>query len=407
MIPATGRGGGFHSRRTVLKATGAGAVGVAGSPLLSGTVRARAHDGMVVFTYDDSPVEDYTKTYAVHGEYGVPGCVAACPGLMATGASRYLSPEQLLEMHGEGWDVLSHTLEHRCVGEIPLTRDVAAGDTRVYVRSDLHGQFEGDPLTIFTGDARTTATVVDGGVAGGDPYLVLEDGVDRPFAATDEPRVRYTEPFLRHIFEESRAQLESWGATVTGFVYPYGRYDGLAETLVPEYYGAVPNSRTGRGGFNPHADINPLGLVRTYIEEDAMSEERLAEFMNGVATRSALGIVGGHSQYSTLTESRLRLAIELAQESNLKIVTLREALDELGVLSAPSRPPTAEPPASEPSTPNPIRGRRPALRPQPTGSPSPSPQPASGSSEGSPGLFSRFRAFLRSLFSSLRSALRF
>ncbi|MFU8868617.1 MAG: polysaccharide deacetylase, partial [Natronococcus sp.] len=51
-------------------------------------------EGMVVFTYDDSPIEDYTLTYEVHREYDVPGCVAACPGLMEEGDAS-LEPGQL------------------------------------------------------------------------------------------------------------------------------------------------------------------------------------------------------------------------------------------------------------------------------------------------------------------------
>ncbi|WP_449289503.1 polysaccharide deacetylase family protein [Natronococcus jeotgali] len=65
-------------------------------------------EGMLVFTYDDSPLEDYTLAYEVHQEYGAPGCTAACPGLMEE-RDAYLDPAQLREMQDDGWGVLSHT----------------------------------------------------------------------------------------------------------------------------------------------------------------------------------------------------------------------------------------------------------------------------------------------------------
>lgn len=389
------------TRRTFMKTTGAGAIAAAsGSVLSAGTAAAQdEYAGMVVFTYDDSPTEDYRKTYPIHDEYDAPACVAACPGLM-DGSRDFLLPGQLKEMHESGWEVMSHTLEHRNLGEVPITRDVEPGDTEVYVQSNVNGRYAGDPLLLSDGSTEVTATVAGRDSDGDDQYLIVEEPIDTALSSDANAWVRYTEEFTGYVLEEAKAQLEEWGATVTGFVYPYGRYDGLVERLVPEYYEAVPNARTARGGLNPVYRPDPLRLRRAYFEEGAMTEEELAAFMETVANEPDFGILGGHSHYDGLTEERIGLAIELARENDLKIVTLQEALKELGVLELEdgseddSRSGSTDG-ASEESPGGSTGGS--ASDDAPTETPSEEPDPDPGT-EPQPSLWERILSFVRGLF---------
>ncbi len=288
------------------------------------SVRDRVADaeGMLVFTYDDSPVEDYTLTYDVHREYDVPGCVAACPGLMEEGDA-YLEPDQLREMQADGWDVMSHTYHHRSLGRIELTEPARAGDDRLYVEANRHGAIEDDPLVIFDDESETTATVASRGSDSVGEYVDLAE----PLAEPVDPSgyVRYPEAFIEALLERTDDRLESWGLDVTGFVYTYGRYHGVAEDLVRDHHDAVANHRYG-GGHNDLEGLDPTTMRRMYVETDKAGEDDVDAFMRTAADEDVLAIVGGHSQFDTLTEDRIRYTIEAALENDLEIVTMAEAL---------------------------------------------------------------------------------
>ncbi|NKE36577.1 polysaccharide deacetylase family protein [Natronococcus sp. JC468] len=280
---------------------------------------------MVVFTYDDSPLEDYTLTYEVHREYGVPGCTAACPGYMEE-RDTSLDPGQLREMQDDGWGVLSHTYRHRALGHIELTEPAREGDDRLYVQANRHGAIADDPLVVFDEGTETTATVAGRGSDSVGQYVELAE----PIAETvgQSGYVRYPGSFMREILEKTDARLESWGLEVTGFVYPYGRYDGLAEEIVRDHYDAVANHRYG-GGHNDLEGLDPTAMRRMYVETDKATEDDVDAFMRTAADEEVLAIVGGHSQYDTLTEDRIRYTIEAALERDLAIVTMGEALTVL------------------------------------------------------------------------------
>lgn len=330
-------------RRSFLRTTAGAAV--AGSALLSGSASAQTDAdepaGYLVITYDDGPIEDYELTFQVHQEYDVPGCVAACPGLMESDdADDWLHPDQLREMYDAGWEVMSHTVDHRAVGEVPLAGDVEEGDVEIPVESTLHGRFEGDPLALFDDEGTETEAIVTGrGGSGDGQYLELEEPIDVALAAANGARVRYSDEFTREILADSQAQLEEivGEGQVTGFVYPYERHDGLAEELVPEYYEVTPRAHRGNGLNPTYAGVDPFTLSRNYYEEDRMSEAEIAEFLDQVANEPDFGILGAHSHYDTVTEERIATTIEMALERDIEIVTLQEALDTFGIVEAPER----------------------------------------------------------------------
>ncbi|AGB38475.1 polysaccharide deacetylase family protein [Natronococcus occultus] len=318
-------------RRNVLAMAATGAVGGIATSY-GGVRRTDDHnailgsEGLVVFTYDDSPIEDYTLTYQVHQEYDVPGCVAACPGWMEDDTD-FLDPDQLAEMDEDGWGVLSHTYRHRALGYVNLNQTAAEGDERVYVDVHRHGDIAEDPLAIFDEENRVSATVAGQGTDSGGDYIELEEPLDGTVDSSGV--VRHPAAFIRDRLEKTDERLESWGFDVTGFVYPYGRYHGVAEEIVREHYGAVANHRYG-GGHNELPGQDPTAMRRRYIETDRADEDEIDAFMQTAAAEDVLAIVGGHSQYDTLTEDRIRYTIEAALERDLAIVTIEEALEALG-----------------------------------------------------------------------------
>ncbi|AGB36247.1 polysaccharide deacetylase family protein [Natronococcus occultus] len=281
--------------------------------------------GMVVFTYDDSPIEDYTLAYEVHSEYDVPGCTAACPGYMKR-RDDYLDPDQLREMQADGWGVMSHTYRHRSLGRIGLAGPAHAGDDRLSVEANRHGAIEGDPLVVFDDEGETAATVAGRGSDSSGQYVELEAPLSED--VDESGYVRHPESFIRDVLRKTDAQLEAWGLDVTGFVYPYGRYHGVAEEVVRDRYEAVANHRYG-GGHNELEGLDPTAMRRRYVETDRATEDDVDAFMETAADEDVLAIVGAHTQYDTLTEQRVRYTIESALEHDLAIVTMEEALAEL------------------------------------------------------------------------------
>lgn len=327
-------------RRSFLRSIASGAV-AAGSALLPGSTLAQANTddksvNYLVITYDDGPIEDYELTFPVHQDYDVPGCVAACPGRLDSDDS--LNRDQLRAMYDAGWEVMSHTIDHRAIGEVQLTGDVAEGDTEIAVQSNVHGQYEGDPLALFDDNNETEATVVDRGESGDEQYLRLKEPIDVALSAANGGHVRYTRAFTREILSESKAQLEEIVGEdqVTGFVYPYERHDGLAAEVVPEYYEATPRAFMGNG-LNATRESDPFSISREYYEEDRMDEDEIARFLDRVVTEPVFGILASHSQYDTLTEERIKTTIKMALERDIEIVTLQEALDTFDIVEAPKR----------------------------------------------------------------------
>ncbi|WP_114575541.1 polysaccharide deacetylase family protein [Saliphagus sp. LR7] len=281
--------------------------------------------GLVVFTYDDGPIEDYTMTYRIHREYGVPGCLAVCPGRMEDSGG-FLEPGHLREMHGDGWGVLSHTYRHRALGRIGLAEPAREGDRRAYVETHRHGRFEGDPLVVFDDETTVSATVAGRGSDSTGEFVEFEAPLSESIGASGY--VRYPERFMRDVLARTDARLESWGVEVSGFVYPYDRYHGAIEGIVRERYGAVANHRYG-GGHNGIDGLDPTTMRRRYVQTDKASEAEIAAFMETAATEDVLAIVGAHSQFETFPEERLRYTIETALEYDLAIVTVGEAIAAL------------------------------------------------------------------------------
>lgn len=329
---------GVHpNRRSFIRAIGVGttAIGVSGS--FSGVGGAQTEDdepaGYLSLIYDDGPVEDYDM-FRTHQKYDAPGCVAACAGLVGSDLD-WLNADQLREMHDAGWEVMSHTVDHRALGEVPIARDIEEGDTRIYPDANITGRFDGDPIVVFDEDSEAEATVAGNGEDGTGPYIDLEAPIDASFTAAYTTRVRYTDEFTEEILADSRAQLDGivGEGRVTNFIYPYERADGFVSEIISEYYDATP-SKDGVG-LNPEYEPDPYDLSRRYMETDHMTDADIESYLDSIAAEPDWGILAGHSEYETLTTERIDFVLRQAQERNIAVLTVQEALDRFGVVPAP------------------------------------------------------------------------
>ncbi len=287
-----------------------------------------------MFTYDDGPVEDFTHTYRrAHRKEGVPGC-SAVPA-RSVGQPNYLSEAQLRTLEDEGWEIMSHSVHHRALGDITVTEDIAPDDRKLYVKTNLHGKRAGDPLVVSDGSRSTTVTAAGRGSDDRGEFVQLDTQVGKAFAASDGVTERYADEVLHTALGESKKRLETHGVAVTNMVMPYGAYGARTQELAGEYYTAVANGGLAIGGraqVHRPEDITLPHLSRAMFRRGKMTEAKQGTFLDRIADADALGILGGHSWWQErLPPSRVRTAIRMAKARNIDIVTLRDALSEFEI----------------------------------------------------------------------------
>jgi len=64
----------------------------------------------IIITFDDGHLDNYTAAYPIMQKYGYTGVLYIVYNYI--GADGYLSVEQIQEMHANGWEVGSHSLNH-------------------------------------------------------------------------------------------------------------------------------------------------------------------------------------------------------------------------------------------------------------------------------------------------------
>ncbi|WP_435152060.1 polysaccharide deacetylase family protein [Haladaptatus sp. DFWS20] len=286
----------------------------------------KSGSGKLVFIYDDGTTTDYTKIFPVHQGECVPGCFAVVSGLI--GSEGRLTISQLLEINAAGNEIISHTIKHRALGSLEVTKDVEKDDTKVYGHSNRYGEIPGDDIRIFDSEKHETVTVTGNGTDETGEFITLESPVTKAFSA-DDARIRYTDEILKSAVGGSKAQLEGYGVNVSNFVLPYGINSDRGQELVPKHYSAVANAERG-DGLNPIRGLDPYNLHRRYFRPDRMSKTELETHLDRVANNDVLAILVGHSAYENFSAERVRTAIRLAKERNIEIVTLRKALVDLG-----------------------------------------------------------------------------
>ena len=332
------------TRRTALKTLGASTVGLTAG---ANAVVAAGTNAQLVFVYDDSPVQDYTKTFPVHKSEGVPGCIAAIADGIGSNY-RYLNEHQLHEIADAGWEVMSHTIHHRALGPIKVTDDVSPDDTKIQVSYARHALIPGDTLLVTDGDKEATVTVAGGKKIGNNEYILTKNPVGESFSASDGVYERYTDDILKHALGGSKRILEDMGFTVTNLVYPFGRRGPRTEKLVPKYYEGVGNFNYD--GLNPGTNVNPYHVGRTYYNNDDLKKKEVGQFLDKVVERDALGMFASHSSNDHFTQDRIRLAIREAKRRNIDIVTLREAFENEDVIQTPMTPKSTAPKPKAPKS---------------------------------------------------------
>lgn len=306
------------------------ATAAASAAWIGGTASARAQgstSGRMVVIYDDGPVEDYEEAFPVHRDLGVPGCVAP-PSTWVGKREGTCTVEQLQEMTGAGFEVLSHTRQQESLTASPLVRDVEPSDTRIYPQSPFHAYHPHYPLQVTDGDRSVMRQIEGWNRDQHGAFIELTEEVGVSFDADDAVE-RYPPKTVDYILSNSQATLEHMGFEVDSLVVPYDRFSPYVMEIAREYYDAVPNARPD-GKLNDPADLDPFELHRWYFIENADRADRF-HTLDTVAHEDKLAILGAHTAKENVTPEKIQAVLQGAEERGIEVVTLREALEAYDV----------------------------------------------------------------------------
>ncbi len=286
----------------------------------------RPENGAVVIVYDDGPIEDYTQALPAHREFDAPavtGVVTEWIGREDHLGTDRMTLAQLEELAEAGWEIASHTTDHTAVGTAALRADTAPGDARLYPDHVRHGFHGGLAVEVADGDRTVRKRVAGHGSDGTGAYVELEEGVSEAFPAGSV--LRYPPEHVRSTVAESKGELEGLGFDVETFLAPYDVFDTYSRPFVAERYGGVLNARPG-SPINDPEGFDPLRTRRDYFVEYT-TPAAVRGWLDEVADRGALGVIGAHTFKAEVTTERIRETLAWIDERGIEVLTMREALD--------------------------------------------------------------------------------
>jgi peptidoglycan/xylan/chitin deacetylase (PgdA/CDA1 family) len=279
-------------------------------------------DGRLVLVFDDGYAEDHEVVRPVLQRLDVPAVVATVPTWL--GQDGHLTPAQLRELTGAGWEVAAHGRRHRFCQAHPLRAAATAGDERLrlgggHVFPDSDGGVEpGDRLTVTDGNAAETVEVA-GTAAGSDAAVVdLASPLGSSFAA-EETVARLGDDLLREELVGAREALGEAGFDPTTWVFPYDAASVRAWRLAREEYDVIANAAV-RSLPNPPGSA-PTNLRRWYLETSHMRPPDMADYLDAVAEQGGVGVLAGHSAWDTVTAERIEAVVAGARERGIEVNT--------------------------------------------------------------------------------------
>ncbi|ADJ17247.1 polysaccharide deacetylase family protein [Halalkalicoccus jeotgali] len=279
-------------------------------------------NGAIVFVYDDGAMEDYTQALPAHKAFDAP----ATTGIVSewVGTSGYMDTEELDELVEAGWEIASHTKEHRPLASFPLTEDTNHSDTIVSAEGYRHGHHEGETVEITDGETKVLREIA--GLAGepGERRVKLTEPVDEHFHA-GETEIHYPAAVMHEAVDDSKKALEEMGYDVSTILAPYDVYSGYSNLFVKEQYDGVANAEHG-SRINHPDEYDPYETQRDYFIEFT-DKKSVKHDLDKIADDALLGVVGAHSFKDEVNEESIQEMLEWVEERDIETMTLREAIE--------------------------------------------------------------------------------
>lgn len=290
---------------------------------------------MLIMSYDDGPIEDYTKAFPVHQDLGVPAEV--CVNNFSLNTEGHLTTEHLLEMQESGWEVVSHGYNHLGLG-IRSVSGLSEGSTTLRSANTPALTpapyellvFHQDPSP-YAGEREETVTVVSTEIDS-EGYLILH--LDRPlqYSYTGHGAIRLSDRQLEIEIVQSQEELLEMGLEVTHFTYPFNASAPWSRRLVSRYY----NSARSGGYLNPDPTSEDFFLQTFRLgstgEVVRMSEAQIDAYLDDLAGRRGIDIIFEHTWGVYFSETKLRYLLEGALDRGIEVTTRSRMLERYGNL---------------------------------------------------------------------------
>lgn len=283
-----------------------------------------ATSGELVLVFDDGYVEDHDQVLPVLREADVPAAFAVVPEWV--GDPDYVDESQLAALVDAGCEITAHGRRHRFLSGQGLTRDVAAGDERIYADGQLfpgqdHGVYPGDEFELTDGERRATVELAGKGAVDGEGYVETAAPVETAFDA-GETVFRPTRGLLEAEITGTDDAFAALDLDPSTFVFPYDAADARAWAVAADHYDAIPNASV-RPIPNPPGTV-PTNLRRYYLQTTHMTRVEIASYLDTVAEQGGLGILAGHSAWDSVPPERVAWVVAAAKERGIGVTTFRD-----------------------------------------------------------------------------------
>lgn len=275
----------------------------------------------LVLVFDDGVDADHEQVRPVLADAGVEACFAVVPDWV--GEDGHLNADRVPALADAGHEIAAHGRRHRYLQAHRLRSPVAAGDERLPLAAgrvypdEGHGVLAGDEFEVADGDRTERFEIDDVRSVDGGPAVVAADPLDGGF----EPPETVVRPTLATVRDEvvgAGEELASIGVDPDTFVLPYDAADVRAWRVVRDRYDRLLNAAV-RSLPNPSGTAR-TNLRRFYAETDRLTRREIADYLDAVADRSAIGILAGHAARETLPPERVAWTIEAATARGIEVV---------------------------------------------------------------------------------------
>ncbi|MDA8233336.1 MAG: hypothetical protein M0Z31_00740 [Clostridia bacterium] len=272
---------------------------------------------LVIISYDDAPLTDYTIAFPLHVQFGIPAEINVISDYI--GVSGYLTKEQILNIYGAGWNIVAHSKGHKLLIDSFINTTVNIGDKKIYISEPDF--FKHCPCKIYEGNKSEEIITGSSGKDSIGTFVQLETGIKGYYSAN--ARIGLTDESIKEQIISCKNFFLKIGISVDHFTYPWNAYDARSQQIVAEHYiSARAGSTTAineRGSINRHC-LNSVDFI------DLIMEGKLEKVLNETVRKRALCILFAHTWDPRFTANKLLTLFNELQKRGIRIGTRNDAM---------------------------------------------------------------------------------
>lgn len=321
-------------------------IGVGGDILDSGSIygliaksqpRLYLPKPMLVMSYDDNPITDYTLAFPVHKRHNVPGELSIISGFL-TGEINHahlinqpsFAIEEGLEMQKFGFEAATHSFSHKSVGVNGLNRSTLRGGKKWYVGDHYKWNrvfpYKARIYHRLGDDKEDIVTIIGEGVDAEGDYLLSQEGA--VYDHNTSAFFTLTKEELYREIVQSAADLRNLGFDVSSMSYPYNANSYLTRDIVSEYLSSGRSGSPQKTGVYMDTENSylPTAQLNSYAEITSWTQSEIDSVLKETKENNAFSMVFEHTWRGNFSVDGLDYVFEKAKELGVEITTRKEAM---------------------------------------------------------------------------------